>query len=200
MDYEKAYKDALERAKEFQKSKDGLCVLTAESIFPELKESEDEKIRKWLLDTITQIPNDSIEWEVINKADVLAWLEKQGNKSNIFEWHSVSEEPEEMKELFCEWESDDATWHDVAFYDEESHTFRHAKKPINVTKWVYVDELLEKQGQKSTLSDEDKMMLNELIIGFYGYRDQYPNFWKLRTDEIIEWLKKKKNERTTDNG
>lgn len=105
-----------------------------------------------------------------------------------------------MKELFCEWESDDATWHDVAFYDEESHTFRHAKKPINVTKWVYVDELLEKQGQKSTLSDEDKMMLNELIIGFYAYKDLYPNFWKLRTDEIIEWLKKKKDEHTTDNG
>lgn len=54
--------------------------------------------------------------------------------------------------------------------------------------------------KKSTLSDEDKMMLNELIIGFYGYRDQYPNFWKLRTDDIIEWLKKKKDERTTDNG
>ena len=81
MNYEKAYKEALERAKEFQKSKDGLCVLTAESIFPELQESED------------------------------------------------------------------ATWHDVAFYDEESHTFRHAKKPINVTKWVSVDELLEKQGR-----------------------------------------------------
>lgn len=47
--------------------------------------------------------------------------------------------------------------------------------------------------QKPTWSDEDKMMLNELIIGFYGYRDQYPNFWKLRTDEIIEWLKKKKD-------
>ena len=80
MDYKKAYKEALERAREFQKSKDGLCVLTAESIFPELKESEDEKIRKWLLDTITQIPNDSIEWDVIEKAKVLSWLEKQGEK------------------------------------------------------------------------------------------------------------------------
>lgn len=205
MDYEKKYKDALERAKielnadTTQGTKNVLM-----TVFPELQESEDEKIKETLIDyfktykkqeecgikTFFGIPTDNI----------IAWLEKQSNKSNIFEWHSVSEEPEEMKELFCEWESDDATWHDVAFYDEESHTFRHAKKPINVTKWVYVDELLEKQGQKSTLSDEDKMMLNELIIGFYGYRDQYPNFWKLRTDEIIEWLKKKKNERTTDNG
>ena len=102
------------------------------------------------------------------------WLEKQGEHDNWAEelnnkikelhkqclakiqeyntptiiWHSIDEKPKEMKELFCEWESDDATWHDVAFYDEESHTFRHAKMPINVTKWVYVDELLEKQGEQ----------------------------------------------------
>ena len=43
------------------------------------------------------------------------------------------------------------------------------------------------------MSDEDRMMLNELIIGFYAYKDLYPNFWKLRTDEIIEWLNKKKD-------
>ena len=49
--------------------------------FSELKEnegdSEDERIRKWLIDTIKSIPNDSIEWNVIDKSRVLDWLEKQ---------------------------------------------------------------------------------------------------------------------------
>lgn len=80
MNYEKKYKEALERAKK-AKNNVGFNAQThkvLDIIFPELKESEDEKIRKWLIDTIKSVPNDSIEWDVINKSDVLAWLEKQG--------------------------------------------------------------------------------------------------------------------------
>ena len=76
MDYEKAYKEALERAREFQKSKDGLCVLTAESIFPELKESEDEKIRKALVG----FHKSTIDVDGIKGEEIVAWLEKQGEK------------------------------------------------------------------------------------------------------------------------
>lgn len=47
-----------------------------EVISPNSK-SDDERIRKWLIDTIKQVPNDSIEWETIDKSSVLAWLEKQ---------------------------------------------------------------------------------------------------------------------------
>lgn len=50
-------------------------------IFPELEESEDERIRKWLIDTIEAVPNDSIEWEKIDKSDILAWLRKQGEQN-----------------------------------------------------------------------------------------------------------------------
>lgn len=74
MNYEKAYKEALERAREFQKSKDGLCVLTAESIFPELQESEDEKIRKRIFNYINVTLDDN---ESAEKEKWLAWLEKQ---------------------------------------------------------------------------------------------------------------------------
>lgn len=78
MDYEKKYKEALARAKEFQKSKDGLCVLTAESIFPELTESEDEKIRKWLYDYISNCPNNNFAfYGGVGKDAVLNYLEKQ---------------------------------------------------------------------------------------------------------------------------
>lgn len=73
----KRFDEALKLAKEqhqypwVRSSKDVL-----EEIFPELRESDDEKIRKWLIGTIKQIPDDSIEWETICKSDVLAWLDR----------------------------------------------------------------------------------------------------------------------------
>ena len=84
MGYKKKYKEALERAREFQKSKDGLCVLTAESIFPELQESEDERIRKTLLESFEYQIKESYpdkEWICgVKLKEIVAWLEKQGEQ------------------------------------------------------------------------------------------------------------------------
>ena len=81
MNYEKAYKTALERAREFQKSKDGLCVLTAESIFPELKESNDEKmwklIKKYAHCNISAI---ALNADHIDRKELEIWLEKQSKQ------------------------------------------------------------------------------------------------------------------------
>ena len=189
MNYEKLYKEALERAKEYLTPNTPECVDTLSvitTIFPELKESEDEKVRKGIIELVKQSS------EILNKKNqerMLVWLEKQSDETKIealrteyekgradalaecrFDysnaniqqkdyaeqkliepalWHDVSEEPEEMREILCEWGSDDATWHDVAFYDSKTNKFRKDKMPIdNVTKWVYVDELLEKQGEQ----------------------------------------------------
>ena len=49
MDYEKAYKKALERANEYHFDGAKQCIIdTLEYIFPELKESEDKRIIKAL--------------------------------------------------------------------------------------------------------------------------------------------------------
>ena len=86
MNYEEKYNKALERAREFQKSKDGLCVLTAESIFPELAESEDEKVRKEIIKFIEDFSNPCDEecdkW--------IAWLEKQKEQKPV-EWSEEDE-------------------------------------------------------------------------------------------------------------
>ena len=231
--------EAMKILKDFHDKAALFSVRTAlEALHPELAESEDEKIKKGLIEFINEYGDKF--FSTLSKGYAIAWLEKQGKRDARYEnleelleaddiyqmamneamveeaktkainalsglqiskllslekqreqdnwaeelntkikklheqcleiirkyvspqkptiiWHNIDEKPEEMKELFCEWESDDATWHDVAFYDEESHTFRHAKMPINVTKWVYwvyVDELLEKQGeQKKDICD-----------------------------------------------
>lgn len=70
-----------------------------ESIFPELSESEDERIRKALVDTFKfyDSPMNSPYLVDISKKDILAWLEKQKiekqGKQKPAEW---SEEDERM--------------------------------------------------------------------------------------------------------
>jgi hypothetical protein len=62
-----------------------------EFLIPELKESEDEKIRKAVIEMIHDTP--SIECEEnynVCKNDILAWLEKQGKKKPT-EWSEDDE-------------------------------------------------------------------------------------------------------------
>ena len=79
--YEQKYKDALERARMLNNGKDvdvEAGTTTCEYIFPELKESEDEKIRKWLFNYVGNCPNENFEfYGGVGKKAVLAYLEKQ---------------------------------------------------------------------------------------------------------------------------
>lgn len=78
MDYEKKYKEALERAKGMWEQ--GMMPERVEYIFPELKESEDERIRK---DIIRVFKGEiSFTAEEDNKK-YIAWLEKQGEQQHI---------------------------------------------------------------------------------------------------------------------
>lgn len=49
----------------------------AEHFFPELKESEDEKIRKAII-TFFESEDDNTTYALVPKKDILTWLEKQG--------------------------------------------------------------------------------------------------------------------------
>ena len=77
-DYEKKYKNALEKAKsmidDLRQGEDILAVSDLEEMFPELKESEDERIRKALI----RFHKSTIDVDGIKGDDIIAWLEKQG--------------------------------------------------------------------------------------------------------------------------
>ena len=78
MNYEKAYKDALERARVAYKDEDRHLKATLERIFSELQESEDDTIRKELIEHFrwnAQILNN------FDNRDVITWLEKQQKKT-----------------------------------------------------------------------------------------------------------------------
>ena len=81
MDYEKAYKEALERAKYLKENTDSVGAkdisYSYEYIFPELKESEDERIRKELIRDI------DIAMPIETAQRYIAWLEKQKEENFI---------------------------------------------------------------------------------------------------------------------
>ena len=92
----KRYDEALERAKGAHNSaksdkENGVTdkiteytIQLAETIFPELKVSDDERIRKSLIELFHDtVSNDEIFSDYgLDKTEVLAWLEKQGNNAN----------------------------------------------------------------------------------------------------------------------
>ena len=79
------YDEALERAKNTIEVNQAIpdIVECVESLFPELSESEDEKIRKALIEHVKGIYKDSCTEEISKERDMfLTWLEKQGELVN----------------------------------------------------------------------------------------------------------------------
>lgn len=118
MNYKKAYEEALERAKELHDKHplgEPPTWTICEQIFPELRESEDEKIRKEIIDFL-RLPHpqfvgkrDHEEW--------ISWLEKQKETKltgeevdDIFQQgqDSVVDNPEKYGlQKKCEWSEED---------------------------------------------------------------------------------------------
>ena len=84
MDYKEKYENALERASKLRVQNPFDTVgQMVEHIFPELKESEDEKIRKSIIKILTKIVVDTNYKELgidFSLKDMVAWLEKQSKK------------------------------------------------------------------------------------------------------------------------
>lgn len=84
MNYEKAYKKALERARNLHKDAidmdDNIRAKQCEIIFHELKEPESERIRKALI----RFHKSTIDLDGIKGEDIIKWLEKQGDKTSMW--------------------------------------------------------------------------------------------------------------------
>ena len=85
MDYKEKYEEAFERAKDIYNDDPNSSTARAvcEQIFPELEESEDEKIRKEILNVIHQLDdNTTICGRNYDFQKWISWLEKQGELVN----------------------------------------------------------------------------------------------------------------------
>lgn len=85
------YDKAIERAKGLIDFSSDSELKILEYVFHELKESEDERIRKVLIGWINLEPSTSFNdiFDGFSKEQILAWLEKQGN-TNIFDVPKIS--------------------------------------------------------------------------------------------------------------
>ena len=70
----KAYDEALERAKKLHDKID------IKEIFPELNESEDERIKKAIIEFF-ESEDDDTTYSLVRKKDIIAWLERQGEQA-----------------------------------------------------------------------------------------------------------------------
>lgn len=82
MNYEKAYKEALEKATAFYETKSPDCLIL-ESIFPELAESDDERIRKEIISIVKSYRECCITEGNHRFDDCISWLEKQNEQIKI---------------------------------------------------------------------------------------------------------------------
>lgn len=82
MDYEKKYKEALERAKKYKLKED---LIITQDIFPELAESEDKRIKKAIIHVLYENYTDAAVIEGVEIAEIVAWLEKQGTPAKLSE-------------------------------------------------------------------------------------------------------------------
>ena len=82
MDYEKNYNEALERAKTLYENANGMILKKwVEQVFPELKDSEDETIRKRLIEYFKDFRLGTFAG--LEPKKIIAWLEKQGEPTDI---------------------------------------------------------------------------------------------------------------------
>ena len=86
MDYKQKYEEALERMKSWVKGEHPECFSeaqkTAEFIFPELKESENDRIVRCLLNYFNHVRYNGLDLQGTDVDEVIAWLEKQGEQKS----------------------------------------------------------------------------------------------------------------------
>lgn len=208
MDYEKLYKDALERAKKIDIDDAYASQGTiAKMIFPELSESDDERIREELIGMIKECTN----W--VHKKEYIAYLEKQKeNPKNADSipsdctsdvrcedrWHKVTDSmPDNPREVLCKDEAGNyfigryyvgEGW-EISNYDDEDKP-HHLNPPVS--KWI--DFPLEKQKEQKSCPDAPK---EKSVDGDFYSSDKDKNLDEIAQD-YVDGVKQYNQEPTWD--
>lgn len=80
MNYEQKHNGAIESIKRIYNQADSYGKELMEKEFPELRESEDERIRKSLIKGFQHYDKEC-KWGEFTTTEILSWLEKQGEKT-----------------------------------------------------------------------------------------------------------------------
>jgi hypothetical protein len=143
MEYKEKYEMALERARVW-KEKSGMPADKQgilDDIFPELAESEGEKVRKALIEMVRDRTGDELWVDYnVHKEEVLAWLEKQGEQKPI-EWDADDDD----KFFFLKARLKD--YEDCIIYDEEISEWQKSNVRETTKEFLeWLDSIKERIG------------------------------------------------------
>ena len=198
--YEKKYKEALERAEALiageTNTSDTLFYLNdIKSIFPELAESEDERIRKALINLFKiENFNGYTTLNGIDVDDVIAWLEKQ-NEQKEYTFKSLPRllemvEPTERAKAYCQKLIDTLV---KEGYFTDAKIVGECLKQMNGEKVA----LATMDNQKINKS-EDEMIIKELISFVSNDGWKFTKLTKEEKKSWIAWLKKQCQKSTSE--
>lgn len=188
MDYEKKYKESLEKARQKTTNinrKDRVYyVEDIEELFPELRESEDERIRKKL---ISLFQSDITEqFGEFTNEQFIAWLEKQGEQKP-----TEKVEPKfKIGDTIVNKNGDKCTITNrcllYQYYSDSNHS--HEIKFSEQDKWKLVEQ---KPEQNPAWSEEDEKKVNKLVSLCTNLQNSNTQLYSvsLEFQELIDWLK-----------
>ena len=188
MDYEKKYNEALSQARFYY----GNCPTEPEkkkleNIFPELRESKDEKIRKALIQEFKEKVQKSFEWKdgIPNNA-VLDWLEKQKEQKPINSFDIVPYIDDKIAALQDMWREEKVAfdWDDMheMIEDVARHFYQKEQKPA----WGEEDEYRIRQIERITKQAGCSQGLQEVIHNWLkSLRPQPKQEWSKEDEDKL---------------
>ena len=183
--YEQKYNEILEWAR---KNKARLNGVPIEEVLPELAESEDERIRRWLCDYFSSIDKAWIHKD-ITCIDILRWLEKQKEQKPA-EWSEEDSDNLERVDNYL-WMLDNYIGDDCAIPQGKSDKIRgNIQKVLSL--WLKsLPERFALQPKKEW-SEEDEKILDSLIRlyakEYSGYEWPWSN-GNFTYGDVVKFLK-----------
>ena len=172
------YEEALQKARDLYKQ-----IVSGEtlgfpeqlkSIFPELAESVDEKIRKWLLEYFHLHKN-----ELRNANDILAWLEKQ-KEPKLLNNEKYQTVPVEILDRLY------AAERELQEIKQKEQKPVKSIFPLGLGQAYFNPKPVVKQ-KPTGWSEEDEKRVQSILFSIGYCKDEYPN--KKDYTKDIDWLK-----------
>lgn len=190
MDYEKEYNEALRRAEELHEAGDALTKKQMEVIFPQLAESEDERIRKVLCDIVRDMPymETKLRAHGLTVEKTLAYLEKQKEQKptegTALQKAFIGSKIDYTLEEKCD-ASDyaDAILPTSVAYGENEEEYKLHK----IIEAAFIAGQKKEQQPAGWSERENKML--ESAISHIRDSECFDHFHDITKEDIISWLK-----------
>lgn len=218
MNYKQKYEEAIERCKSWIRGEHPECFTEAqkagEFIFPELKESEDERIRKGLIKGLSAMrdihKHQTFSDDAINIDDAIAWLEKQDNIphftfDDILALQCAMKATEKAdNELYEQLKSLHDRLHDVYWLEKQGDEPNWCHHKVDLSncseeyRKAYYDgwnncnqqhEQLKAKHKPAEWSDEDEENLNNVVKELDITKRSRDKILYAQYDKLIDWLK-----------